>query len=298
MSRIRRLALAAAAGLALFAARPALASPEHANFVLFEPAKTPELPADNTVVHPVTDPYFHEDSFVTTDARAWFLYHEFPKHSPIAGGNAKVYALQVRVALTNQLQLVAYKDGYTDMDSGLIGDSGMNDIAAGLKWTPIQDDKNQFYASVGAGYEIPLGDPGVLQNNGEVRVWGSVNKGFGPLHLGATVNAFFGTSNEEPLGNSNYLSYHLHADYYLCKWVSPVVELNGYHTFAKRDVAVPFSGIDVTNLGGGDDVVTLGLGAEVRPTENIGLRAAYEIPLTSGEDLYGWRLTVSAVFSF
>jgi hypothetical protein len=291
------LGLAALAGLAVFAT-PTTARAQHAKFVLFEPAKIPDVTPDTQFVHPVTSPYFHEDSFVTTDVRAWFLYHDFPNGGLINGGSAKVYALQVRVALTNQLQLVAYKDGYTDFDSGLIGDSGWNDVAAGLKWTPIQDWKNQFFLSVGAGYEMPIGDPGPLQNDGEVRVWAAVNKGFGPLHLGGTFNAFFATSTDEALGHSDYFSWHLHADYYVCKWFSPVVEVNGYHAFNKNDEAVPFSGIDVTNLGGGGDVITLGIGAEFRPVENLGIRAAYELPLTNNEDLYGSRITVSAVYSF
>ncbi|QOV88952.1 hypothetical protein [Humisphaera borealis] len=292
----RLLKLTALAGLFLSAA----ATNAQAQFVLFPSSeKAPEVKPENTFVHPVTSPYFHEDAFVTTDARAWFLYHDFPSGGVIDGGNAKVYALQVRVALTNQLQLVAYKDGYTDFDAGLLQDDGWNDLAAGLKWTPIQNHEKQFYLSVGAGYEFPVGDPGVLQNDGEVRVWAAVNKGFGPLHLGGTVNFFYPTSRgDEPLGYSETMSWHFHADYYVCQWFSPVVEVNGYHVLNKHNEAVPFSGIDVTNLGGGDDVISLGLGAELRPMEKLGLRAAWETPLTSGDDLFGWRVTVSAVISF
>lgn len=281
----------------LVASLAPLAAAQHGNFVLFGKAN-PEgaaAPAEHRFVHPITSPYFHEDSFITTDVRAWFVYHNFPNGGTINGGDAKVYALQARVALTDRLQLVAYKDGYTDLSAGLIDEEGWNDLAAGLKYNLIQDWKNQFHLSIGAGYEFPIGDAKVLQNDGEVRGWASVNKGFGPLHLGATFNVFYATSRDEPLGHSDYISWHAHADYYLCKWLSPVIELNGYHAYNKNDEVVGFSGIDVTNLGGGSDVVSLGMGAEVRPCKGVGLRGAYEIPLTDGDDMYGWRLTFSAV---
>jgi hypothetical protein len=298
MSRIR-YALIAAAALALTSSAHA----QHAGFVLFgqpNPEGAAQAKQDR-FVHPVTSPYFHEDSFVTTDVRAWALYHSFADNTIIDGGSAKVYAAQVRVALTDQLQLVAYKDGYTDFDSGLIRDSGWNDVAAGLKWNFYSDWKNNFHAAAGVGYQLPLGDPGVLQNQQELRVWASVNKGFGPLHLGGTVNYFnkLSSDNDAPLGRSDTLSWHLHADYFVTDWFSPVIELNGYHALNRDGEVVPFSGIDVTNLGGGGDVITIGAGAEFRPVDKLGVRAAYELPITSDEqDLFGWRLTFSVTYSF
>lgn len=288
--------------VAAMIAGASIAPAQHADFVLFGKDFKGTPPADykpeHRFVHPVSSPYFHEDSFVTTDLRGWFVYQDFPNGGLIDGGSAKVYAVEVRVALTDQLQLVANKDGYVDFDAGLLQDDGWNDVAAGLKWNFLQDWKHQFHAAIGGGYEFPWGDTDVLQNNGEVRFWGSVNKGFDRLHLGLTGNVFFGTSDDEALGNSDYFSWHAHADYYVCKWFSPTVEFNGYHTFNKNDEVVPFSGIDVTNLGGGDDVVTMAVGAEFRLTDDVALRGAYEFPLTDGEDLYGARTTVSLVWSF
>ncbi len=279
------------------------ATGQHANFVLAgdpNPAAA-EVPSQRKAVHPITSPYFHEDSFVTSDLRAWYLYHDFPKSSAIGGGNAKVYALQVRVALTDQLQLVAYKDGYTDFDSGLVDDDGWNDVAAGLKWNFLQNWDQDLHAAVGLGYQLGIGDDDVLQGNDELRLWASVNKGIDALHLGGTVNLLLPTDGEDALGASDRLFWHLHADYYLCEMFSPVVELNGYHTLSNGDNApLNFSGVDVATLGGGDgeDVITVGLGGELRPTHNLGLRCAYEMPLTDKDDLFGYRWTLSAVFSF
>lgn len=297
MTPLRTVRLAAV--LTALAAGSA-AHAQHAGFVLFgEPSEgASSVPETHRFVHPMTSPYFHEDSFVTTDLRGYFLYHDFPSGGVINGGTAKVYALQARLAILNCLQLVAYKDGYTDFDAGLLDDSGWNDVGAGLKWNFIQNWEQQFHMAAGVGYELPVGDPGVLQNDDEIRLWASVNKGFDRLHLGGTFNYFFADDGSEGLGNSDYLSWHAHADYYVHRLFSPVVELNGYHVVDEGTVVLPFSGIDVTNLGGGDDVITIGFGGEARPIDRLALRVAYETPLTNGEDLYGYRITCSAVFSF
>ncbi len=256
---------------------------------------------DHRFVHPVTSPYFHEDSFITSDVRVWHLYHDFPKSSLIAGGKAHVTAAQVRIALTDCLQLVAYKDGYANIETGLVDDSGLMDIAAGLKWAFHQDWGNQFHMAAGVGYELSVGDDEVLQDDSEWRFWMSVNKGWGKAHLGATVNLFLGEDKDEALGNSDRLSWHVHFDYRVNEWFSPVIELNGYHTLDEGTAPLPFSGVDVANLGGGDgeDVITYGIGAEFRPwDENIGLRLAYEAPITSDDDLFGYRWTFSLRYSF
>ena len=107
--------------------------------------------------------------------------------------------------------------------------------------------------------------------------------------------------SEDALGDSERLSWHLHADYHVNETFSPVVELNGYTTLSEGDnVVVPFSGVDVANLGGGDgeDVITAGLGFEVRSFANGALRVAHETPLTDNEDLFGHRWTASLVWSF
>ena len=275
---------------------------QHADFVLFgesNPAAA-NVPADHTFVHPITSPYFHEDSFVTSDVRGWFVYHDLPNDIALDGGNAWVAAVQLRLAITDQIQLVAYKDGWLDIDSGAVDESGMNDIAAGLKWNFIQNWENQFHMAAGVGYELPWGDDDVLQDDDEWRFWLSANKGWGKWHLGGTVNVFLADDPNEDLGNSDWMSWHLHFDYRLTEQFSPVAEINGYHTLDEGFAPLPFSGVDVANLGGGksEDVITLGLGGEYRFTDSLAARAAYEFPLTDAEDLYGWRVTFSVVFSF
>ncbi len=269
-----------------------------AGFVLFggqsEDAKA--VAEDSLFVAPVTWPYFNENSIVSSDVRAWAIYHSFD--SDVGIDNAKVYAVQARIALTKELQLVAYKDGYTDFSSGL--EDGYNDVGAGLKWAFIQDYKNNFHMAVGAGYEFAFGDS-TIDNDDEYRLWVSADKGFGPLHVGGTVNLRYGddTSAASPLfADSTTLSIHARADYYLNKYVSPVVELNLLLPIDDNGGENFLSGADVANWASDEITCTLGLGVEVRPIEHLGLRGAYELPLTDDNDLFGWRVTFSAAYDF
>ncbi len=273
---------------------------QHTNFVLFgQPnAAAHESPAEHRFVHPVTAPFEHEDAFVTTDVRAWYLYHDFPSSGSLAGGSGYGLAAQIRLALTDSIQLVAYKDGYLNLDTGLIDADGLVDVGAGLKWNFYQDWENQLHVSVGAGYEFKLGNGKVLNNDDELRLWVSANKGFDRLHLGLNANVFLADEKTNGLGNSDRFSWHLHADYYLCDWFSPVIEFNGYHSISDEGQVIPESGADLLNLGGGDDLVTVGIGGEIRPMKNVAIRAAYEMPVTDKSSLFGYRWTISLVWSF
>jgi hypothetical protein len=268
-------------------------------FVLFGDSAEKVAP-EQKAVRPISAPYFHEDSFVTTDLRAWYLAHDLDTIE----GDVTVAALQVRLALTESLQLVAYKDGYTNFDdAAIVGDSdGWNDIGAGLKWAFLQDWENQLHAAVGVGYEFGFGDDEVLQDTDELRLWASVNKGFDKLHLGATVNYIIADDNSEgALGNSDIVTAHLHADYYLTEWLSPVVEVNGYFVQDTGSADAGLSGVDAVSIGGGEseDTVTGVLGLELRPfCENSALRVAYETELSNNVGLFGDRWTFSAIYEF
>lgn len=280
-------------------------SAQHADFVLFgdpDPAAAAVSP-EHQFVAPVTSPYFHENSFITSDVRAWYVYHQFDNDGVAnggIGGDVQVAAVQIRLALTDRLQLVAYKDGYAWFEDSVVADDGWNDVAAGLKYNFYRDVEEQLYMSGGLGYQIDLGDSEVLQDDEELRLWFSIDKGFDKLHLGAAVNYFIPTGSESSLGDSQRLSWHLHADYYVTDWFSPVVEFNGYHTVEEGTAAVPFNGVDVANLGGGqsEDVVTMGIGAEFRFWDDFAFRAAYEFPLTDNAQLFGERVTASLTYSF
>lgn len=180
------------------------------------------------------------------------MNHQFPENSALGGADASVYALQIRAALTESLQFVAYKDGFIDI-SDPVDESCLNDLGAGLKWAFLQDCERDMHAAVGAGYELAIGDEEVLQEDEEARLWFSFNKGVDRWHFGANVNFTWALGDEDALGDSDRLSWHLHADYFVNPSFSPVVEVNGYSTLNEGDNRpLPFNGVDVANLGGGD----------------------------------------------
>ncbi|MBL8843065.1 MAG: hypothetical protein JNL90_16215 [Planctomycetes bacterium] len=62
---------------AFFVAFAGAAQAQHGDFVLFgeQPKERLELANEQRFVAPLTAPYFHEDSFVTSDLRAWYAWH-------------------------------------------------------------------------------------------------------------------------------------------------------------------------------------------------------------------------------
>ncbi len=271
-------------------------------YVMFPAQEThPVLSESERFVRPISSPYYHEDAFITTDLRAWYVYHKFPRNT--LGGDATVAAAQVRLALTESLQLVVYKGGWIDFDDGVVRENGWNDHAAGLKWAFYQDWEQQLHLAAGLGWQIPTGKSDVLQNNNALRLWLSANKGIDRLHLGATANFIRGFNGSEHFGAADQLMLHFHADYFINRWFSPVVEANVYLVTKERDGSqTPFQGLDVANISGGkdDDVVTLALGGEFRPFgPNIGIRAAYETTVKKGDaSLFNYRWTISSVIEF
>lgn len=264
-----------------------------------------EIAPEQKAVRPISAPYFHEDSFVTTELRAWYVQHDFDSDTKgvLDKGSAMVLALQIRVALTDSLQFVAYKDGYTEFDDAgaLRNNSGYNDIGAGLKWAFIQDWKNEFHMAAGLGYEFGIGDEEVLQDSDELRLWLSANLGFGNLHIGSTVNYMFANnSSDSLLGNSDMITGHIHVDYCLTEWFSPVVEFNAYWAQSNTAAPLDFSGVDAGSLPGGNDndTYTYAIGGELRLIDDLGLRVAYEAELNDETSLFGDRWTLSAVYEF
>lgn len=271
------------------------------SFTLFGGNSEPPPPERKTV-SPLTAPFMHEDAFITTDLRAWYITHELGE----INGSLDVAALQVRVALFENLQFVAYKDGYanfqdTDLDPLL--DDGWNDLGLGLKYALFQDWGSQTHVAVGLGYEFGIGDDQVLQDTDEYRLWISANKGFGKLHFGATANYIIAADGKYDglLGNSDMLTLHFHADYFVNKYFSPVFELNGYFVQEANSGVGSVSGVDVVSINGGEDedTITYALGFEVRPCDKLGLRTAYETQLNNSEkSLFGYRWSFSAVYEF
>ncbi len=259
-------------------------------------AVTPE----QQFVQPVSDPYLNYDSFIFTDLRMEYAYANFQSHGALGGGDAQVIAPQLNVAITPQLQLMAYKDGYTIIRSGALKGDGWNDIGAGLKWQFLQDYRDQLFAAVGVGYEFPTGESRVLGNKENFQVWVSADKGIGNFHLGGTVNYLQGDGEQGLFGTAEDLAVHVHGDYFIVNWLSFVGEGNYYHQLRDRNAALPIQGGDLTQLGGGkgDDIATFAVGFELRPVDHLAVRAVYERNVLHNSDIFDNRATVSLILSF
>ncbi|MFQ5489786.1 MAG: hypothetical protein ACE5GE_03595, partial [Phycisphaerae bacterium] len=137
---------------------------------------------------PVGNSLYFESPFIETHLRFLYLWHDFPPDSELAGGELTAWAGQVRIALTDRLALIAPKDGWTDIQTGIIGENqGWNDFAVGFKYAFIVDPANDFVLTGGLRWEWHNGDREILQGgdagHNELTPFVVVGKGFDNWHF-------------------------------------------------------------------------------------------------------------------
>lgn len=251
-------------------------------------------------ISPMTNPVFFEDPRTLTEARFIYLNHSVP--AALGGNNVQLFALQLRAAITDELSIIATKDGYAVSDNPLVAD-GWADVAAGLKLNVYKDVASQTIASVGTTYEMPVGSPQTLQGNGD-----------GEFHLFATGGTEFledthwisGTGLRLPVDQGAestvfYWSNHLDrrigdTGFYL------LGETNWYHWVDDGNTPIGVEGLDLFNLGSNavdnNDIVTGALGVKYKPSANTELGFAWEVPLTDRRDILDDRFTMDWIFRY
>ena len=275
---------------------------------------------------PMSAPIYFEDPFITTSLSAWGIYHQFPDGSVFQGGDARAAALQVRVALTDRLALLATKDGYLDLrpDLNLLdSEQGFLGWGFGFKYALIQLDEPRLIVSPSIRYETTNGTRDVLQGNGEGAFVPAVSAALeaGPVNVTTSIGMRLPVDGD---AESQVLFYHLLLAHPLNDWLIPFVQLGGmtYTDGGSGETLIKlgngarlsvdtvqtalglssFEGYDVANLGSstveGDDVFswTIGLRAQVTPNLNVGL--AWERPLTKIRHVLKQRVLVNALFEF
>lgn len=255
--------------------------------------------ASKYIVRPITTPNYSEDPYITTDVRGTYIHHQLPNNSTFDGGAARAYDFQGRYAVNEKLQVMVSKLGVVDVHNA--GEEiGATDVALAVKYSLLSDWKTGTHAAIGAGYEFPLGDADTLGDDSEFRIFGTYGKNFDSLNFSASVNAIFATGSEDIAGDSDNLFVNLHVDYPLNEMLSPVLELNYFKTLSNGENVTRLSGLDLANFGGNEDedVMTVGIGGELRVIKDVAMRLTYESPLTSNEDIFGYRWTASAVWTF
>lgn len=253
-------------------------------------------------ISPVTNPVFFEDPQVNSEIRPIFAWHGIDKDIGLGGGDAQLYAIQARWAVTDRLAIIAVKDGYINIDTPAYESGGWADLAAGVKYALIDDKENEFILTPGLTFEFPTGNKRVLQGNGD-GTWNpfiSAGKGFGNLRLLANVGGIIPNDGGEETAQ---LHYSAQIDYTTCQYFIPFVAWNAFTVLSEGDgPAVDFEGFDLFNLGSsaasGYTQSVLGFGFRSRLTAKVDFGFAYEIPISSPEGLFEDRFTVDFIIRF
>ena len=275
---------------------------------------------------PIVAPYLFEDPFITTNAVPYFLWHDFPDHSVFDGGGLYAAALQLRVALTDRVAIIATKDGYVwnRNDNPLLEDSeGFMNLAAGVKVALWQDREAGQIVSGVLRLEIPTGSSDQYQGYGDGLVLPSLT---GALRTGPVrwIGDFGAQIPLNAAEQSSSLFYHLYAGLDLTPWVQPFVQLSGLYWMESGNGDLPirlktggtldlstvqaaldtgrFEGADVMDLGseGVDnlDLLTAAIGVHVPLAEHVTFSVAYERPITHPTGIFQQRITSALALEF
>lgn len=255
----------------------------------------------STAISPVSNPIYFESALIQSEVRPIYMHHKID--NDFVGGNANVYAVQLRWAVTERLAIIATKDGYIDLNpDALPHQTGWADVAAGVKYALVKDEEHAFILTPGLTFEIPLGQEDVFQGNGDGmwNVFASAVKGFGNFHI--TGNVGFNVPNDL---NDETANFHasLQFDYYLSKWFIPLVSFNSFTTLSDADgPPFPTEGFDLINFGSsaakGNTQAAVGIGFRSRLLASVDLGFTYEMGITEDPGIFDARYTVDAIWRF
>lgn len=256
-------------------------------------------------ISPMTNPVYFEDPRTLTEARLIFINHKLPSllNGAVPASSLQVLALQMRAAISEDLSIIATKDGFVFADSDAPLDDGWANIAAGLKYNLWKDVASQRILSAGLTFEIPTGTPRALQGRGD-----------GIFDLFLTGGAQLGNYSHaisaagfllpcDRTANSSLFYWSNHFDTELVDNFYGFVEFNWYHWMGSGDGGIPgVEGLDFFNLGSsgvsGNDIVTGAFGIKVKPTVLQEIGVAWEFPLTERRDVIDNRLTADWIIRY
>lgn len=260
---------------------------------------------DKTIA-PVSNPVFFEDPHIRNELRPLFAQHYIDEGFITGGGDVKLYAVQLRWAITERLALIATKDGYIQFnpDNSAVGNDqdGWADIAAGFKYALIDNRAAEFILTPGFTIELPTGNERVFQGNGkgEWNLFVSAAKGFDNLHITANVGARIPNNWKQETAQAHYSAQ---VDYYTCQYFIPFVVANGFTVLSEAE-ALPLTseGYDLINFGSsnakGDTFATFGGGFRSKLTKNVEVGFAYDKAFINPKGLFDDRFTVDLIFHF
>lgn len=264
--------------------------------------------AFDSFIGPISNPVLSKDPRSLTEARFLYVSNWIPGENPLGSGDVQIYGMQVRLALTERLTLIADKDGYAAGRFGGLPNpnrDGWLNLALGLKYTFIRDVENQFLLTGGFQYEIPTGSSQVFQDHGAGLFTFFLTSG---KRFGESTHVIFTSGYQQAVdetANSNFFYSQFHIDHCLFGWFYPLAEVNWFHYTSGGDRGLPpaigeFDGL--INLGTTgvthNDLVTLALGAKIKPCKHLEVGCAWEFPLSNREDFLQDRLLVDVILRY
>lgn len=274
------------------------------------------------LISPVANPIYFEDARITSEIRPIFMQHWLPSQFDFSGGSApldgevRVYALQLRYALTERLALIATKDGYIEFKpEGVMANDhgyGFADLAFGLKYALVDSAEHQLLITPGLTLTIPTGSDDVFQGDGsgEWNLFVSAAKGFNDLHLLGNLGFRIPNNTSEQTVQAHY---SLQVDYRISDYFVPFVCLNGYTMLTEGDdllpvasgaVSVPLNTemYDLINYGSsevaGTTQIVLGAGLRSNLTKELSVGVAYEVGTSTHQGIFDSRLTIDSILRF
>lgn len=251
-------------------------------------------------ISPISNPVFFEDPRNLTEARFIYFNHSVPAGA--GGGDVNFYAVQLRARLSENVSLIATKDGYINSTNPLIND-GWADLAAGLKFNLLRDPNAGRLLSAGFTFELPTGEADPLQGNGD-----------GELNLFATGGRRLGCRGHwlsaagwripmDSAAESESMYWSNHFDYRFLDRIYGLAEFNWYHWVDGGAGGIPgVEGLDAFNFGStgvtGNDIVTGAFGTKFKPNQNMEFGVAWEVPLTERRDIIEDRFTVDLIVRY
>jgi hypothetical protein len=263
-------------------------------------------------ISPMINFVYFEDPRTLTEVRPIFVTQQVPDTIGAgipAGGSAQLYALHVRVALSERLSFIAVKDGYivdnTEGSLDTLVDDGWAGVAAGLKYNLFRDTQSGTLASTGFTYEIPMGSASSLQDIGD-----------GQFHFFLTGGQRFLDGNAHLLTSAGYrvpvdgavqteaIHWSNHLDFRLTDRFYVFTEAAWWHWTDDATDGLPLgvAGQDLFNLSStnvaGNDLVTQNVGMKFKPRSNIESGIAYEFPVTGFQDIIKDRLMIDLIIRY
>ncbi|MDR3635380.1 MAG: hypothetical protein P4L84_16365 [Isosphaeraceae bacterium] len=257
-------------------------------------------------VGPMTDPIQAKDARSLTEARFVFLNNWAVPGTPVIGkGTYQVYALQLRLALTDRLQIFADKDGIVRFSPNP-GKSvtGLANLAAGAKYVIVRDVENQFLFTGAVQYEPPTGYANIYQHHGSglLGVYGIFAKQFmDDWHVSGQFGQNIAVQNQQ----TGYFYTQLHVDRRFGKFV-PFFETSWFYYNQSAHylpASVGMEGAGFLNLGTsgftGNSIVTLAPGFKYDVSKHLELGVCYQFPVSDQhKSLYGNQLLAEVIFRY